>query len=730
MRFVTDFKLYYYEFCVSQAKKKRDALSTTSFQRLERQRSAAIIHLIGGPGRKKKQDVNFVTRDANQVLWESFKVADCVALSYYREARLSMIEGDVVSVTEDKITIRFRPKASWIKLRSQFGHGPYRIDKMGNRPTLVRMLNALEAFSGGGRNPTGIHRNAPDPDLVSLIVSSYIGAHPAAVMELATKPIISAAHQHYVRNSLSRGSLNPSQKRAIESACASRFTLIQGPPGTGKTHVSIRVILEWISNNNSVLAVAGTNVAADNLVQGIAKHNVNVLRLGKKESIRPDLHKFSVCRLDEMFDTPQDRHNARIRAIKSARVICATCSGAATEMLEKIQFDVVLCDEATQTTEPETLMAICKGVKQVVLVGDHCQLPPTVTSQFAFKHGLALPLFTRLVGAGVRPCMLDTQYRMHPSISEFPADLMYGGLLNDGIGHYDRPVESRFPWPNPQIPIAFFHVRGRESEDRLSYFNGDEIVKTKQIINMLSEAGFNYKDIGVISPYSAQVRMLKSNLRDLEVEISSVDGFQGREKEAIVFSAVRSNTWGRVGFLRDWRRVNVMLTRARRALVIVGSIDTLLAEEQTWRHWITWARTMGVVVGEQRLPQNIYDKKMIQHIGLSRLHEASKYNVGSSKSHPLVPPPSVVAKINAELQAKALRLSRQKALAESNFSGGVDEKKVKVENEAERKVDGPNEGDAGGEDLQRLQKLGSKRRRELVKTEDNDRSTRQRTDLI
>jgi len=143
------------------------------------------------------------------------------------------------------------------------------------------------------------------------------------------------------------------------------------------------------------------------------------------------------------------------------------------------------------------------------------------------------------------------------------------------------------------------------------------------VVRKLRKAGFSSSEIGVIAPYAAQVRCLKKMMGSYsEIEISSVDGFQGREKEAIVFTATRSNQGGSVGFLRDWRRVNVMLTRARRCLVVVGCIETLSGEQSTWAHWIHWARSMGVIVGDSRKAE--YDKKLVQSYGLTRLTNESK----------------------------------------------------------------------------------------------------------
>ena len=214
-------------------------------------------------------------------------------------------------------------------------------------------------------------------------------------------------------------------------------------------------------------------------------------------------------------------------------------------------------------------LQVTKGCQQLVLVGDHCQLPPTIISDEAERMGLSVPLFTRLVHQGVQPLMLDTQYRMHPQLAESPSDLFYAGRLLSGVVAAQRPPPLGFAWPQPALPVAFIPVEGQEHRDSMSYCNHAEAAAAVQVVrgfltphmrqmqqssrhmdNTMS-AGLRPSDVGVITPYAGQARVLRISLQRSGiplgadgVEVSSVDGFQGREKEVIVFSAVRANQHG------------------------------------------------------------------------------------------------------------------------------------------------------------------------------------------
>ncbi|CAJ1339362.1 unnamed protein product [Effrenium voratum] len=333
-------------------------------------------------------------------------------------------------------------------------------------------------------------------------------------------------------------------------------------------------------------------------------------------------------RAEEEADEKKRRSQARredaeiqLQVLKDADIICAQLITAGGTLLSKLgPFKGILIDEIAQATELVSIVPIvARKCDRLVLAGDHCQLPPTVQSPEAERRGLTLSLYGRLVKEGVEPFFLDTQFRAHPKLMEWVAGSIYENRLRSGIPDSARPAVEGFEWPRKKVPVAFVEM-GRwacESEEHESKMNQAEAEKVIHIIESVLAAGCSAEDVGVVTPYMAQVRLLRSlwkaRCQDLAkgskkakshfknpriLEIASVDNFQGREKELIVFSAVRNNSSGRVGFLADWRRLNVMLTRARRGLVIVGNAFTL-SKDSYWSNWLEWCRRHRVVVDKE-----------------------------------------------------------------------------------------------------------------------------------
>jgi predicted DNA helicase len=278
--------------------------------------------------------------------------------------------------------------------------------------------------------------------------------------------------------------------------------------------------------------------------------------------------------------------------LDKAQVICCTCIGSGNEILDGRRFPQVLIDESTQATEPAALVPLVRGARQVVLVGDHKQLPPTVLSFRAEENGLKRSLFERLIGLGIEPLLLTTQYRMHPAISKFPNQQFYSNKLIDGVNSKERPAPAGLLWPDWENPVAFVPINGGEtvSPDGTSRENPLEVSWVLKILEDLLEAGeLTQKDIGIITPYAGQVRAIRNSMSEQldDVEVRTVDGYQGREKEVIIFSCVRSNPEKNVGFLSESRRLNVALTRAKRGLIVIGDPDTLRSDKN-WKAWLDY----------------------------------------------------------------------------------------------------------------------------------------------
>jgi len=303
-----------------------------------------------------------------------------------------------------------------------------------------------------------------------------------------------------------------------------------------------------------ILATAATNTAIDHITVQLVARGLQPLRVGERASGQAKKRSLEALLANDQGLNTAVRHSSKwqkraMELINSADVICVTAAGAGQSLLNKLQFDLVVVDEAAQATEPCCLIPIMRASSssRIVLVGDHKQLGPSVTP-VAAELGLGQPLFGRL------PVhyLLDTQYRMHPVLTEFSSKTFYQGKLASAVQPLERPLPPGFDWPNPKEgPVAFIQVAGRE---RLgtggSKYNLEEVMIVVQIVkDLLAAKDFSgdplpkkvkREDIGVITPYSAQVHALKTDIPP-GVEVNTVDGFQGREKEVIIFSAVRCN---------------------------------------------------------------------------------------------------------------------------------------------------------------------------------------------
>ncbi|KXS20998.1 P-loop containing nucleoside triphosphate hydrolase protein [Gonapodya prolifera JEL478] len=266
----------------------------------------------------------------------------------------------------------------------------------------------------------------------------------------------------------------------------------------------------------------------------------------------------------------------------------------------------VLIDEATQASEPECLIPLVLGAKQVVLVGDHQQLGPVIMNKKAAQAGLNQSLFERMVLLNMRPIRLQIQYRMHPCLSEFPSNMFYEGSLQNGITTAERSRKMDFPWPLPEMPMFFHASFGTEemSPSGTSYLNRTEAANVEKLVTRFLKANITPAQIGIITPYEGQRSYIVTYMqyngsmkKELykEIEVASVDAFQGREKDYIILSCVRSNEHGGIGFLNDPRRLNVALTRAKYGLVILGN-PKVLSKHPLWYQLLTHFKEKGLLV--------------------------------------------------------------------------------------------------------------------------------------
>jgi predicted DNA helicase len=292
--------------------------------------------------------------------------------------------------------------------------------------------------------------------------------------------------------------------------------------------------------------------------------------------------------IDKLFGTARELEESAInRIIKTAEVICATNSTAGSEILKSAKFDFAVIDEATQSTEPSSLIAVLKA-KRFIMAGDHKQLPPTILNEEAARGSLSRSLFERLLqlhGDRIR-VMLEVQYRMNEEIASFPNNEFYEGKLQASEQVKRQKLMDILPESkliDEEVkPFLFIDTRGSDDEFRerarrgsTSKENVGEAKMVKDIVERLLSLDIAPEEIAIISPYDDQVGLIRTMLRVDGLEIKTVDGFQGREKEVVIVSFVRSNKSGEIGFLRDLRRLNVSITRAKRKLVLIGDSTTL-----------------------------------------------------------------------------------------------------------------------------------------------------------
>ncbi len=321
--------------------------------------------------------------------------------------------------------------------------------------------------------------------------------------------------------------------------------------------------------------------------------------------------------VEKLFEGADDLEERAVKEIlEEAEVVVTTNASAGLEFLDEVEFDVAVIDEGSQATEPSALIPITRA-RRFVIAGDHKQLPPTILSEEA-EPELSRTLFERLIEEHPELSrMLRIQYRMHEDIMEFPNREFYDGKLeaHESVRHHTladlgvREPDVEEPWASvldPKRPLGFVDTsrlpermrRERQRPGSKSRENPLEAAISVFLVENLVEQGLPPEDVAIITPYDDQVDLIGRLLRERgleDVEVNSVDGFQGREKEAIVVSFVRSNPEGRVGFLKDLRRLNVAITRPRRKLVCVGDSETL-SSHPTYRRFINHVRERGVLI--------------------------------------------------------------------------------------------------------------------------------------
>ncbi|SFC45667.1 DNA replication ATP-dependent helicase Dna2 [Halobiforma haloterrestris] len=378
---------------------------------------------------------------------------------------------------------------------------------------------------------------------------------------------------------------NDAQNEAVRMAVgAEDVALIHGPPGTGKTYTIARAVRAMVERGERVLLSAFTNRAVDNVLEALLEGLEDVIdedrivRVGSESGVREDMEPYRLERAGDPGD--------RLAELQNAQVVAATTATCGSRVMKEQSFDVALVDEAAQLTEPGTCAAV-NLAERFVLVGDHEQLPPVVRAE----NDLTESLFERLVDlhpeAGV---MLDRQYRMNQRIQAFASQEFYDGKLRpaepevaartlddlEGVARADLPEGLR-------DPVSFVGVEG----DGGRYTDGEEAARIADLIDAYEAAGLDRSEIGVIAPFRAQVSEISKRVPD-DVAVDTVDRFQGSSQEVIVVSFTATGSLEGPIF-EDYRRINVALTRPKRALVLVGD-PAALETDPVYERMLEWAR--------------------------------------------------------------------------------------------------------------------------------------------
>jgi superfamily I DNA and/or RNA helicase len=440
--------------------------------------------------------------------------------------------------------------------------------------------------------------------------------------------------------------LNQTQEDAVNMVLRAKdVAIVHGPPGTGKTTTLVEAIRETLMRESQVLVCAQSNMAVDWISEKLVDRGINVLRIGNPTRVNDKMLSFTYERRFEAHpDYPHlwairkairelrahrkrgdEKFHQKLESLKGrateleirinndlfgeARVIACTLVGAANRLLDGQKYGTLFIDEAAQALEAACWIPI-RRVSRVILAGDHCQLPPTVKSIAALKAGLGKTLMERIVE--MKPevvTLLKMQYRMNDDIMRFSSDYFYDGQVESAPNVKYRGIldlDVAMEWVNPSENSEYSEYSDKSFKETFigesfGRINKDEAELTLNTLQQYFERISKQRllderiDVGIISPYRAQVQYLRRLLMKREffkpfrrqISINTVDGFQGQERDIIVLSMVRSNDDGQIGFLRDLRRMNVAITRARMKVIILGDVATLTRHpfyRQLWQY--------------------------------------------------------------------------------------------------------------------------------------------------
>jgi len=449
-----------------------------------------------------------------------------------------------------------------------------------------------------------------------------INVEKGRTKELRDKILGYSSLSFYPKTKTELSTLNDSQNEALQSILeAEDLAIVHGPPGTGKTTTLVSSIVEVLKEEKQVMVCAPSNAATDYLAASLFKKGLKVVRIGNLAKVETDNTSLT---LDVLLQNERDfkqikelkkraselrkmggkykrnfgREEAEQRklifkearnissearelenylvqkVLDEAQVIACTLIGSTSDYLGDRKFRTVIIDEAGQGIEPAVWAPILRA-ERVVMAGDPFQLPPTVKSQEAARQGLTITLLEKAIERHSRISLLRTQYRMNAQIMQFSNERFYGGKLEAHASVSDWHLAFSAQ------PLEFVDTAGsgfeeQPGEGNESLCNPEEVSLLRKHFDSLRESGITNESIGVISPYRAQVELLQAEFAtEKNIAVNTIDSFQGQERDIIYISLVRSNAEGEIGFLKDYRRMNVAMTRAKKKLIIIGDSATL-----------------------------------------------------------------------------------------------------------------------------------------------------------